>query len=87
MRAIAGLGIDGRLTEREMTARWEAALKQRYPSCPELSGAAALTAHLHQARVPVAIATSSGPAAVAAKREHNPELFGRMAVVVNGEVQ
>lgn len=68
-----------------MVAQWEAGLKLRYPTCAMLAGADNLTAHLHSKGVPLAIATSSGADAVRAKREHNPELFGRMSIVVHGE--
>ncbi len=58
---------------------------QLYPTAAALPGVERLTAHLAAHGVPMAIATSSSAAAVAAKRKGHAALFSRFNALVTAE--
>ncbi|DAZ93012.1 TPA: hypothetical protein N0F65_011305 [Lagenidium giganteum] len=82
---IDELELDGLITPLEMAQQWEEGMHAMFGELAEMPGALALVQRLKAHGVPMALATSSSSRAVAAKRQHHPELFTHFDVIVTGD--
>jgi beta-phosphoglucomutase-like phosphatase (HAD superfamily) len=82
---ISTLGLEGKLTPEELGDAWEANAAELYPTVGALEGADALSAAMHSAGIPLAVATSSFSGPFEKKAAHHGSIFNRMQVTVCGD--
>jgi hypothetical protein len=71
---VAVLGLEGRVDPSQLVRQWEDNLTARMPSVALMPGASEAIAFFTARGIPMAIATSSSPASVAAKRAAHPSV-------------
>ncbi|TMW63501.1 hypothetical protein Poli38472_002442 [Pythium oligandrum] len=79
------IGLHDRITPHDLGEKAEAKLKESYHEAAVLPGVIELLKKMKAKGIPMAIGTSSGQDAVAAKRTHHPELFSFFDIVVCGD--
>ncbi|XP_054576250.1 pseudouridine-5'-phosphatase isoform X1 [Eptesicus fuscus] len=72
-------------TKEELVDESQAKLQELFPSTALMPGVERLIRHLHQHRVPMAVATSSGSASFRAKTQRHRDLFSLFDHVVLGD--
>ncbi|XP_066212896.1 pseudouridine-5'-phosphatase [Saccopteryx leptura] len=73
------------MTQEDLLAESQARLKEVFPTATLLPGVEKLVRHLHEHRVPMAVATSSGSAAFDLKISRHKEFFSLFDHVVLGD--
>eukprot|EP00727_Mastigamoeba_balamuthi_P001077 m51a1_g10967 hypothetical protein (605) ;mRNA; f:250484-253352 len=82
---VTELNIADQLTPKQLQERWAEGMIAEVAGAALMPGADALTRHLHDKGIPLAICTSSGAKATGAKAKSHPDIFSRMSAVLTAE--